>query len=270
MPECQYCKSENFRVIEASFDPYRVLKCESCEIVFVHPKPKMNDLKNHYDNEYYSDWIDQQRPKRMGMWQKRLNKINRAKPAGRLLDIGCGEGLFIKIAQENGWDVEGTEISEYASKVASEATDKQIWHGELWGANYPAASFDVVTIWHVLEHMADPIRTLREARRVLKKDGLCIVAVPNVNDLIMQLAYLLVRRKKQVLFTPDDKELHLFHFSRRTLQSFLRQAGFKSVRIGPDFGIIDYGKKVVNTVSVIPYYVAGIHIYNGLEAQARP
>jgi 2-polyprenyl-3-methyl-5-hydroxy-6-metoxy-1,4-benzoquinol methylase len=204
------------------------------------------------------------------MWQKRLKRINRVKPAGRLLDIGCGEGLFIKIAQENGWNVEGTEISKYASKVASDSTGKKIWHGEPWSAEFKTASFDVVTIWHVLEHVVNPIKTLKEARRLLKPDGLCVVAVPNVNNSFMKLVFLIIKRKRINLFSPDDKELHLYHFSARTLKKFLIHSGFTKLSIRPDYGVIDTGKKIINYVSVLPYYLLKVHYYNSIEVFARP
>lgn len=270
MIRCDLCHSKNYCIVEAGEHNYKVLKCNRCGLVYVNPKPPERELKRHYNSDYYRDWMDRQRPRRVRMWQKRLKTINLERSTGRLLDIGCGEGLFLKIAQESGWSVEGTEISKFACKAAAHNIGKEIWHGEIWDATFNNNSFDVVTIWHVLEHGINPLRTLKEAHRVLKSDGVCIVAVPNLNDWFMQLAYWLTKGKRLSLFSPDDKELHLYHFSARTLRNILKHAGFDKVKIRPDFGIIEPGKKFVNLLATIPFYLIKLHFYNSLEAIAIP
>jgi 2-polyprenyl-3-methyl-5-hydroxy-6-metoxy-1,4-benzoquinol methylase len=270
MIRCDLCYSEKYCVVEPGEHKYKVLKCSRCGLVYVYPKPPKRELKRHYNSDYYHEWMDRQKQRRVHMWQKRLKAISRETAIGRLLDIGCGEGLFLKIAQENGWSVEGTEISEFACKSAAQNIGKEIWTGEVWDACFYTASFDVVTIWHVLEHGVDPLKTLKEARRVLKSDGLCVVAVPNLNDWCMQLAYWLLKRKRLSLFSPDDKELHLYHFSVHTLENILIRAGFDKIKIRPDFGIIEPGKKLVNFLATIPFYLMNLHLYNSLEAIACP
>ena len=149
MIHCYLCQSEEYCIVEAGEGNSRVLKCNRCGLVYVYPKPPKRELKRHYNSEYYQDWMDCQKPLRIRMWQKRLEAINSERATGRMLDIGCGEGLFLKIAQDSGWSVEGTEISEFAQKVAAQNIGKEIWPDEVWEAGFDAASFDVVTIWHV-------------------------------------------------------------------------------------------------------------------------
>jgi hypothetical protein len=86
----------------------------------------------------------------------------------------------------------------------------------------------------------------------------------------MQLAYWIIKRKSLTLFSPDAKEPHLYHFSALTLKNILGRAGFDKVRIRPDFGIIEPGKKLINFLATIPYYLIGVHMYNSLEAIAAP
>jgi 2-polyprenyl-3-methyl-5-hydroxy-6-metoxy-1,4-benzoquinol methylase len=204
------------------------------------------------------------------MWQKRVQIISRSQNSGRLLDIGCGEGLFLKIAKQNGWQVEGVEISEFACREATKNLNQTVNHGEVWEVGFDAETFDVITLWHVLEHGVDPLRTLKEARRVIKPEGLLLVAVPNVNDWFMRMAYLLVKRKPLNLFSPSDKELHLYHFSAKTLKKIIKVAGFTKVKVRPDFGIIEPGKKIINYVGSMAYYLFKAHLYNALEATAVP
>ena len=72
------------------------------------------------------------------------------------------------------------------------------------------------------------------------------------------------------LFTENEKELHLYHFSTKTLQDYLKKAGFKCLELSPDFGIVEYSKRLINMISVIPYYLAGIKIFNAIEVYAIP
>ncbi len=90
------------------------------------------------------------------MWQNRLNKIQRIRSSGKLLDVGCGEGLFLRLAQANGWRISGTELSSFASKLAANTLKTDIYCGELDEAKFAKNSFDVVTMWHVLEHVKSP------------------------------------------------------------------------------------------------------------------
>lgn len=80
------------------------------------------------------------------MWEGRLKKIEKQRQGGRLLDVGCGDGAFLKLAQERGWEVSGTEHSSYAAKYVGEALGITVFCGELFAAGYPDNSFDVVTM----------------------------------------------------------------------------------------------------------------------------
>jgi 2-polyprenyl-3-methyl-5-hydroxy-6-metoxy-1,4-benzoquinol methylase len=267
---CNLCGHNNFRIIEKDEFPFQVLKCGSCGLVFVHPHPGRDQLKSHYCENYYSEWINQQKNKRTRMWISRLNRIKKLQACGRLLDVGCGEGLFLSLAQDSGWQISGTELSPYASKFASKALGTEIYDGQLHNASFADNSFDVVTMWHVLEHVEDPISCLSEVHRVLRPHGLLVLAVPNANDLVMQMAYRIIRRRRLKLFSIYDKEVHLYHFSPKTLNAYLEKTGFDCLRISPDYGIVKFSKKLINWISVIPFYIAGFKIFNAIEASAVP
>jgi 2-polyprenyl-3-methyl-5-hydroxy-6-metoxy-1,4-benzoquinol methylase len=270
-PVCNLCGDWRFSIIEDDEFPFRVLKCQQCSLVFVHPQPIVNDLKHHYDEPvYYSEWIGRQKAKRTEMWKYRLNRILSYKTNGKLLDIGCGEGAFLRIAQRHGWQISGTELSAYAAQYASDILGVDIFCGEIFNAGFPEKSFDVITLWHVLEHVSDPKMYLTEIRRIIKNDGILVIAVPNVNDIIMQTTYRIVKKKKMKLFSKMDKELHLYHFSGRTLNDYLNQTGFNRIRLSPDFGIIESSKKMINYWGAILYYLFGIKIFNALEIIAAP
>jgi SAM-dependent methyltransferase len=266
---CNLCGNKHFRVLEDDA-PFRVLQCENCSLIFVYPCPDQGELVEHYNDNYYAEWIGAQERRRIRMWSRRLEKLERFRHKGRLLDIGCGEGTFLLLAKENGWEISGTELSPYAAKYASQRLEIDIFCGELLNARYPTDSFDVVTMWHVLEHVTDPKCYLIEIRRILRSYGLLAIAVPNVNSLIMQIAYRIIKGRKMKLFSKDEKEVHLYHFSPETIQIYLNKTGFKCVKLSPDFGITEYSKRLINMVSVIPFYLTGMKIFNAIEVYCKP
>lgn len=268
--KCNLCGEDRFRVIEDDEPPFKVLQCENCSLVFVYPHFNVKDLGEHYNDNYYKEWLIAQKEGRSRMWRQRLSKLERFHNRGRLLDVGCGEGTFLQLAQKNGWQVSGTEISSYAARYAADILKVDVFCGELPDARHLENSFDVVTMWHVLEHVTDPHSYLTEIHRILKPNGLLLLAVPNLNNLVMQIVYRIFKQRKLKLFSKDEKEVHLYHFSWKTLNSYLEKTGFDCLRISPDFGIIDYTKKIVNIVSIIPYYLFGAKVFNAIEIFAVP
>lgn len=267
---CNLCGQKSFEVIEDDEAPFKVLQCKKCSLVFVYPLPDRTELEEHYDDSYYHNWLDTQKESRIRMWSNRLNKLKRFRSGGNLLDVGCGEGTFLQLAKENGWKTSGTEVSSYAARYAANVSGADIFCGELPDARYPENSFDVVTMWHVLEHVRDPKRYLKEIHHILKPDGLLVMAVPNLNDLVMQITYRIIKRRKMKLFSKDEKEVHLYHFSAETIKAYLDKTGFECLTLSPDFGIVEYSKKLINIISVIPYYLAGIKIFNAIEIYTTP
>ena len=266
---CPACRSVPSEIVEHAEPPYHVVRCANCGLVYVDPIPASDELSRHYNQDYYSEWISTQRKKRERMWARRLKSIERVAKKGSILDVGCGEGLFLELAKQKGWQVHGTDVSAYATEFTSERLGQDVFCGEIWDTGFTQQSFDVVTLWHVLEHSTSPMRTLQELRRVLKPGGLLVLAVPNLNDRLMQAAYRLVKGRKPRLFSTGDKEIHLFHFSVRSLRLLLEKVGFACVKVGPDFGVVEFSKQLINTVSAVLYYSMGVHWYNSIQAFAR-
>jgi 2-polyprenyl-3-methyl-5-hydroxy-6-metoxy-1,4-benzoquinol methylase len=267
---CNLCGQKSFKVIEEDEPPFRVVQCKNCTLVFVHPLPSMTVLEEHYDDTYYRDWLAAQRESRIKMWNNRLNRLNRFRSGGHLLDVGCAEGAFLQLAKDSGWQTSGTEVSTYAAKYAADVSGADIFCGELPDAGYPDNSFDVVTMWHVLEHTRDPMGYLREIYHILKADGLLVIAIPNRNDLIMRIAYRILRRRKMKLFSRGERELHLYFFSPKTIMAYLDETRFDCLRLSPDFGIVESSKRFINAVSLIPYYLTRLKIFNAIEIYAAP
>ena len=108
-----------------------------------------------------------------------INFINSLKP-GKILDVGCGNGAILD-GIDNKWDKYGVEISKYAADIASKKNMK-IFNGSLYNAKYLESSFDVILLFHVIEHMLDPMHELNEIRRILKPNGHLIIGTPDFDS----------------------------------------------------------------------------------------
>ncbi len=267
---CILCGGREADVIDRA-GQYAILKCKRCDLVYVHPFPAEELLGKAYSEEYYTPWLGDQRNKRIGMWKKRLRTLNRFFVSkGSLLDIGCGECLFLELARKDGWLVTGTEKSSFAARYGREKLGLNIFQGELLDLGLPGKSFDAVTMWHVLEHTVNPLAVLKEARRILKDSGVFILAVPNLDNILSQVAYRLVKGRKMRLFTPEDRELHLYHFSSKTIKLALEQAGFEVRRIAPDMGIIQLRIRILNYAAKLISSLSGRIITDAIEVHALP
>ncbi len=266
---CPICRGESLRVLEEDAPPHRVLRCCRCGLVYVDPPPRRDALHRRYGPAYYTEWVTTQKRARERLWAERLQIVESLVPSGRLLDVGCGEGSFLVQAQRRGWEVAGTEISAWAAEHAGRRLRQPVFCGELQDAGYPSRHFDVVTLWHVLEHVAAPFPILGEIRRILKPTGRLVVAVPNVDDRVMQVAYRLVKRRRPRLFSLRDREWHLFHFSVSSLTRLLVLSGFAVVGFGPDRGVVERSKRLINETAVILSRIFRRSWYNAILLVAR-
>ena len=168
---CVLCGARNADLFQEADGPYRVVQCKQCTLVYVDPLPSQTELEHHYDEAYYSEWISSQRVPRERLWHNRLDELCRYRNKGRLLDVGCGDGTFLRFAGESGFEVYGTKISAYAGERIGKLYSIPVFTGDLHGAEYPSEYFDVVTLYHVIEHVDDPVRYLSETYRILRDGG---------------------------------------------------------------------------------------------------
>jgi 2-polyprenyl-3-methyl-5-hydroxy-6-metoxy-1,4-benzoquinol methylase len=268
---CVLCNRSYSTVIEHCEEGYKVVKCLGCGLVYVDPIPKKELLEKAYLAEYYTPWLETQRKKRRKMWKTRISTLNSfSERKGNLLDVGCGEGLFLELARRDGWDVTGTEISPFAVKYGKERLDLNILQGELIDIEFTDKSFNAVTIWHVLEHTRNPIIVLKEIRRIIKDDGVLIMAIPNLNNILSQWAYRLVIGKRRHLFDPSDRELHLYHFTTESIKLALEKTGFRVEKIIPDMGIVQWHIRNLNHVAKRVGFLIGSIVTDAIEIHATP
>jgi len=266
---CNLCGGNDTKLIQPAEKPFKVVQCKDCGLVYTNPQPDLNLVEDHYVENYYREWIHKQMARRIPMWKKRLQELKVYKKGGCLLDVGCGLGTFLKVAGEDGFEVWATEISDYASRYIKDELRIKVFKGRLEDIKLPFLRFDIITFWHSLEHVPDPLADLKLAHRLLKKDGLLIIACPNLNNFITRVLYLIAKRKKLKLFSNQAKELHLYHFSEKTITLMLEKAGFRVMKMDMDLAQIELNKKIVDWLTVIFHLITHKNFGEALKVYAR-
>ncbi|MBO9582958.1 MAG: class I SAM-dependent methyltransferase [Flavobacterium sp.] len=203
---------------------------EELDMLITSPQPELENLGRYYESEDYISHTDNKRSlfekayhfvKNIAL-QNKLNLINSQQPQkGRILDIGAGTGDFLLTAKNNGWETIGVEPSDRAKNIAKQ---KGISFVEEIRA-LENHSLDVITMWHVLEHVPDLEHQIQELKRLLKPTGTLIVAVPNYKSFDAN--------HYQTFWAAYDVPIHFWHFSKKSIQLLFEKVDMKLEKILP-------------------------------------
>ena len=243
---CQLCGGSERSLMFAE-PPYEIFRCSGCGLVYVTPRLSGEALRAVYGESYwrsdtpktkgYADYA-QDAPLYLKTFRRRFRLLRRHLGAGRLriLDVGCAAGFFLRVCRELGHDGYGVEISRPIAEVAAaELGADRVWIGDLDAAVadgppqvFAPHSFDLLTMWDVVEHVPDPQALLRRARTLLKPDGRLVIETQNVDS---RFARALGARWQHY-----KHEEHLYHFGPDTARRLLEQAGFELLSWTPRYG----------------------------------
>ena len=222
-----YIKVKDYSV---SGEQFELLMDENLQLLKTYPQPALDDLPNYYESEDYISHTDNKRSLFEKVYHFIKRKAIRDKVSlieywsvekGSVLDIGAGTGDFLVEAQKQGWLGTGIEPNEKAKTIA---LSKNIAFSDTLDA-LENHSFDVITMWHVLEHVPDVEFQIKELKRLLKPNGTIIIAVPNFKS------YDAIYYKE--FWAAYDVPRHLWHFSKIAIQKLFQKQGLNLFHVKP-------------------------------------
>jgi 2-polyprenyl-3-methyl-5-hydroxy-6-metoxy-1,4-benzoquinol methylase len=234
---CLICGSNNTKRIFTCTDHFvsgehfDVAQCADCGFTFTNKPPKAPEIGRYYKSESYISHSDSRKGiinkayhiVRNLMLRKKYKLISRLTKGRTLLDIGCGTGYFPHYMQTRGFQSYGMEIDENARNFAAEHFNLKVSSPEeLLSQNLPS-QYDVITLWHVMEHLEDTDRYLRWIFNSLKNDGVLIIALPNCSSYDAS-----VYKENWAAY---DVPRHLWHFTPDSISSLIKKYGFRLEKI---------------------------------------
>lgn len=215
-----------------TFENFELWKCSKCELLITWPIPDKRKLQEYYTSENYRSHNLKEksfqnfvyrllRSYNLGYKHRIITKYVKS---GYIIDVGCGTGDFLNYCKIHGWKTDGVEPNQAARSVSAEKFGFRIFEDKI-KVNCVPGTVDVVTMWHSLEHIVDPIDQLTWNYGVLKKGGILVVALPN---------YLSWDSKYYGKYwAAYDTPRHLYHFSGMTIDILANKTGFKMIKAKP-------------------------------------
>lgn len=209
-----------------------LVRCSGCGLIYENPRYSDEVILEGYMTSEESGH-DSQYPMRVNSFYRALGRLRRhlPPPGARVLDIGTAGGAFLDAAERFGYEANGMEPSQYLVNQGQQR-GLRIQQGTIAKHSFPAHSFDMITLWDVIEHLTDPSAALREIRRLLKPDGVLLANFPDIGTLQAKLAG---RRFWWVL------SVHLQHFTRQTVSEICRRTGFETFHFQRYWQTLEFG-----------------------------
>lgn len=243
---CTLCNSSNIQILYP-LKEFSVVRCQNCGLVFLDIELNREKISEMYSDTYYNERSDYFHVARstgefgeakggdLRNFQNGLGLLDKYHPGkGKLLDVGCALGGFLRLARHAGWMAHGVDISNYAAAYCRERLGLEAQSGMLGELGFADGIFDVVTLWDVLEHFENPLEQLREVNRILKTGGVMLVDTPNERSLIRSIARLIYSVTGGRIDYPMRKLFHRFHlyyFNQATLNKLLVDSGFELIHL---------------------------------------
>jgi 2-polyprenyl-3-methyl-5-hydroxy-6-metoxy-1,4-benzoquinol methylase len=212
-----------------SGETFELLYDSDLDMLITHPQPSLEKLPSYYESVDYISHTDGSRTVFEKMYQfvkgialkNKLKLINSQSQKGRILDIGAGVGDFLSVAKNDGWETIGIEPSEKAKAIAIKKGVSFVNDFSQLENN----SFDVITMWHVLEHVPDLENQIATLKRLIKPDGTILIAVPNFKSYDANYY--------KEFWAAFDIPIHLWHFSKTAIEKLFSKEDLKLTKVIP-------------------------------------
>jgi glycosyltransferase involved in cell wall biosynthesis/protein-L-isoaspartate O-methyltransferase len=235
---CHVCQGVKIYYLFSSGD-HRVVRCDDCGLVFLNPQPSADELARIYRAEYFlgseseagRQTASELKYATAGLYLSEIRRYH-GSGNGRLLEVGCGEGDFLVLAEADGWQVIGVEFSSPAGERARQRLKNgSVSCGELQQLGLAAEQFDLCVVSDVISNVRDPLEFLGEIHRVLKPGGTLFIATPSIDSWSARFM-----KQKWMEFKAE----HLTYFNRQTIQTALFKSGFHDVIVQPGWKVLNF------------------------------
>ena len=226
MDNCRICNSTEMTPILSGLhtrlgEIYSLIQCNACAFISTHPLPGSKVLKQYYDQDYWHNYSGKKGRLLDALYKLRMQRIIKAIKTmvphnGRILDWGAGDGSLLKLLETKGFKGLGIDI------YSAESPDRKLINSSIQDAPFQDGFFDAITCFHVLEHIDEPVPSVKKAMQLLKPGGILILEVPN----IASFSFKLFKRNWYPLRIP----VHINHFSLPVLQRILDTVGNNHIR----------------------------------------
>lgn len=205
-------------------DPYRLLRCRSCSLVWLDNPPAPSEMGMHYGPDYDRSVATAGKDPRR--WRERCDVVKQYKSGGAVLDLGCSAGGFLAGLGDGSWKKYGIEMSPEVAREARARTGADIFVGDILDAPFAPASFDVITCFHVFEHLYQPREVLAKVSEWLKPGGVFFTMMPNIDSAGLRIfgSY----------WYALELPRHLFHFSPKSLRALAQAVRLEEVSVTTD------------------------------------
>lgn len=284
LPVCPLCSNSRIRVLD---DVSNLTECPDCGYVFDNPRPTPHEIAEYYSRpSQYDDWLAAM-PERELLWHRRLDKLMRHKAGGDLLDIGTGIGQFLSIAKRKFSTLTGTEVSATAAKIAGDLYGLVVINDALERVDFGERRFDTITLFHVLEHLHDPVAVVKKCHDLLRDDGIILIAVPNELHSFRQKTRAFLSRIGllrspyhgkfgivPIVLDGSLSEIHLSHFTPPVIENLVRRCGFTVLENGLDpyfvaKGLSNIFHMVYYRIMNVVRFVTGKNFYDTIWLVAK-
>jgi 2-polyprenyl-3-methyl-5-hydroxy-6-metoxy-1,4-benzoquinol methylase len=203
---------------------YRLVRCRQCSMVRLDDPPPPERMGEHYGADY--DRSVTAAGDDPGRWRGRWETLSQYKSGGAILDLGCSAGGFLEGLKNSSWQLYGIEMSDDVAQKARARTGAEVFVGDILDAPFPEESFDVITCFHVLEHLYQPKEILERVSKWLKPGGIFYMMVPNIDSAGAHI----FKSYWYALELPR----HLTHFSPKSLGKLAQSVGLEVVSMTTD------------------------------------
>jgi 2-polyprenyl-3-methyl-5-hydroxy-6-metoxy-1,4-benzoquinol methylase len=270
-PKCDFCGSDDYRVIyEATFSDAsfagnksesfkyaaadqskgNIVKCKKCDLVYQAPRD--NNVARIYQGVDEDDFYVASKADRLATCERdlsRMESVTGPSSGRKLIDVGCSYGLFLDAAKARGWNTYGVELSDYQRGEAMK-NHPNICGREIRDCGYAEGSFDVMTMFDVVEHLATPSAFLRDAYRIIKPGGYFVACTPNLES---------IQSKLFGKYWLNFARMHFYYFTPKTLRATLERVGFKIVKV-------ERHKRIIRPINAIAWMKKHPSVYKIMEA----